>query len=206
MAFVPAANVAQVNLRMTLAGQQMENTLYFRPSTTPLTVGDMEALGDILLGWWASDLAPYVVDDLELREVYVTDLTTNTSPTVTRLPVAPPLVGGDADPPLPNNCALVVSFRTEKRGRSFRGRNYVAGIGEGRVLANRVDNPTSAGIRDAYAQLLVPQTLPGFEWVVVSRFENKQPRVSAEVTKINSVVLVDDFIDSQRRRLPGRGR
>jgi len=45
----------------------------------------------------------------------------------------------------------------------------------------------------------------GADWVVVSRFHDNAPRTAGVVSFINAATVVDATVDSQRRRLPGRG-
>jgi hypothetical protein len=117
----------------------------------------------------------------------------------------------------PNIYALgstfVVSFRTDLRGRSFRGRNYVIGLTEDMVDGNSLEAGVSEPWRLAYAHLGTLVADIDWTWVVVSRFSGVSgsppeptPRVAGVTTPITSVVVVDQFIDSQRRRLSGRGR
>lgn len=203
MPFVPAENVAQVELRQRLDDQRVENTLYFL-KTVPISIGDLETISDVMRLWWEEALAPQVSLDLTLVEVFVTDLTTDTSPTFSNSPSSP-IPGEIAKEALPNNVALCVSFRTAGRGRSSRGRNYVAGLDIDSVLHNTVDPSRVEGIANAY-QDITPR-LDGllFDWVVVSRFSGGVPRSAALVQPITSVIVVDPTVDSQRRRLPGRG-
>jgi hypothetical protein len=206
MAFVPATDVVQANLRFTLLDQQIENTLYFGFDNGGVQPSDMQTLGTDLISWWGTNVGPHVLDDLVMREVYLTDLTTQTAPTVTVVPGNNTTGDGTADP-LPNNVALCVSFRTEGRGRSARGRNYVSGFGENAVSGNAFTNTISNGVRDAYEELLDATTYTAaWTWVVLSRFEDGQPRSAGLVQPVTAVVLTDITVDSQRRRLPGRGR
>jgi hypothetical protein len=47
----------------------------------------------------------------------------------------------------------------------------------------------------------------GYVWVIVSYITDNAPRVGGPVYfEVNDILIVDDVIDSQRRRLPGRGR
>jgi hypothetical protein len=141
-----------------------------------------------------------------MREVYLTDLSSQTAPTVTVVPGTNVLGSGTADP-LPNNVALCVSFRTEGRGRSARGRNYISGHAETSLSGNTFNATVSNGIRDAYEELLDATTYTGsWTWVVLSRFEDGVARAAGLVQPVTAVVLTDTTVDSQRRRLPGRGR
>lgn len=203
MAFIPVANVAQANIRQTLNGERIENTLYFR-APAAWSAGSLAALASGVAAWWTTGPRAVLSDDLVLREVYVVDLTTANSGTYTHTVVNDPggPISGEA---LPNNCALCVSFRTANRGRSFRGRNYVAGINEGDVTGNVVAQATANGILAGYQGLMTYFSEAGLDWVVVSRYANGQPRAAGVATPVNAVTLVDRYIDSQRRRLPGRG-
>lgn len=203
MAFIPVPNTAQANIRQTLAGEQIENTLYFR-APAAWSAGSLAALGAGLVTWWTTGPRAVLSDDLVLREVYCVDLSSANGPTHTETVVNDPggPIAGEA---LPNNCALCVSFRTANRGRSFRGRNYVAGINEGDVTANLVTQVTADGILQGYQDLITYFSESGIDWVVVSRYANGQPRATGIATPVTAVTLVDRYIDSQRRRLPGRG-
>ena len=74
--------------------------------------------------------------DIEFREAYYTDLTSATAPTYTRTSGLP-IDGSATNDALPANCALCISHRTNGRGRSSRGRTYIAGIPEDIVNVKR---------------------------------------------------------------------
>jgi hypothetical protein len=81
----------------------------------------------------------------------------------------------------------------------------VPGIPKTAITANTVDSLTVSGIAAAYNQLLVVADGLGADWVVVSRFHDNAPRTAGVVSFINAATVVDATVDSQRRRLPGRG-
>jgi len=204
MPFVPAPDVCLAELVMQLDGQVVENTLYFEASAG-LDVGLMATLGAALVTWWTDFIAPGVSDDLLLTGVNLTDLSTATSPGVF-VPVVPAVPGEGTSPAEPNNVALCVSFRTAFRGRSARGRNYVVGLQQSQVTNSHVN----AGVGDffitAYQQLQgAGDFVAGLEWGVLSRFSGGDPRTSGLFRPIIAVTVVDNTLDSQRRRLPGRG-
>jgi hypothetical protein len=205
MPFVAAPNTIMAEMRMLIGVNRLENVLYFQGSAGVNTTL-MTTLGNNLANWWDASLTPQLSTQLQLVEVYLTDLTTQTSPTVS-IPKAPPLTGNNAADLLPNNVALCVSFRTNGRGKSARGRNYVPGLVETEVSGSIVASTTTTPVVAAYNALKGAGTFTaGLEWVVVSRFHDNAPRTVALVQPITSVVLVDSVVDSQRRRLPGRGR
>jgi hypothetical protein len=206
MVFVPGDNIAQVSIRGTLHGQQVENTLYFGNFSGAGTTDNLGGLGNDILAWWVAEMTPQLVDEYVLREVYVVDMSSDTAPTATVTPPIP-TTGDITATSLPNNVALCVSFRTAGRGRSSRGRNYISGLPEQATLNNNFTSLVSNAIKAAYDKLLDAATFSlDWTWVVYSRYENKQPRVTAFTPAVEAVVLTDTVVDSQRRRLPGRGR
>lgn len=210
MPFVPVAGTAMCELRYTYLGQQMENTLYFFFDTaaSPAILTD---IGQMVIDWWIARQQDNVSNALVFNEVFVTDLTTATSPAISvQTPAA--TTGGKAGDPTPANVSLAISFRTAGRGRSSRGRNYFVGFVDDQVTGNVVNNIDAVDIRNAYTQLISDANDLGTPWVVVSRFsgvdaEGKPiPRAAGVTSLINAVSLVDNDVDSQRRRLNGRGR
>lgn len=205
MPFVPAANTVMAELRYLMNGEQAENTLYFDRTPGTVSAGILPTVGGLLANWWSTAYAPLVSTQVELNEIYLTDLTTATSPTYTFAPTVA-IVGGDASPPLPKNVSLAVSFRTAGRGRSARGRNYVYGLTEADVTGDTVSSTTEGSFQTAYNALITALSSEGFTWVVVSRYSNGVARTTALKQPVTSVVVVDPTVDSMRRRLPGRGR
>jgi len=203
MAFIPVTNCVMAELRFTLDSQHVENTLYFQrasPWTAPLGV----LLGSHLFDWWVTNMAPSLSDDLNLDSVHVTDLTTVSGFAVDFVPSASEngAIGGSS---LPNNCAICISFRTEARGRTGRGRNYICGLPQSHVAENTLDTADGIAFVAAYNALPAVAGASAATWVVVSRHLDGAPRTTGLTRSIISVLLLDLIIDSQRRRLPGRG-
>lgn len=204
MPFVPVPAVALAEVRMLLFGQQIENTLYFKFGGSPTTL-DMNGLGDDLIDWWDLQYSQPLSTQLTLREIAVTSLVSATAPAVVRTPSSP-LAGKDDAPASPGNVALAISFRTVNRGRSFRGRNFIPGIPNDQITGNTVASGVVEAIEGAYADLLTRHSISGDgAWVVVSRFTAGAPRTTGVATDVTSASVVDPLVDSQRRRLTGRG-
>jgi len=204
MAFVPVADTVLAELRFDYFGQKIENTLYFRKIGGSSVAQAIGLMNDLEV-WWTSLLSVYLSGDISLRELNVTDLSSASGYSVSQAAPTPNPTGGIAAAGLPGNVALCVSFRTPNRGRSFRGRNYVAGLAETSVTGNTLDATRVAGILGSYQGIPSSIVSSAWDWVVVSRFTGGAPRVAGLATDVTSVVVVDDFVDSQRRRLTGRG-
>jgi hypothetical protein len=203
MAFQPVEATCLAELVYTLDSQICENTLYFRQAND-YDAGDLLTLAPILVTWWAEELAPILSSSISLIRVVLSALHAQFAPGVvytTGLPAA----GGVNSDPVPNNCAFCVTFTTGLRGRAFRGRNYVPAIPEGNVVFNTLENVTANSIIAAY-QNLSPGLPDGTEHVVVSRTVNGVLQMPSALTnQVISYHYYDKIIDSQRRRLPGRG-
>ena len=204
MPFIPVADTVEVELFQMLHGQKIENTQYWR-KIGGSSVADATDLWNSLLIWWSTSFSIQLSNQLTLLGAKITDLSSETSYAVEFAAPAPHPAGHSVSFGLPGNVALVASFRTNSRGRSYRGRNFVAGLPEDGVDGNTVQTSVVNALQASYAALLSDFAPSGWEWVVASRFHNKLPRVAGIATAITSVIVVDPYIDSQRRRLTGRG-
>jgi len=203
MPFVPFPNTAEAHVRYTYQGQLIENTLYFD------RVGgwddvEMTQLGDSIASTLNSDVMPFMPNTLVLREIYVVDLSSETASAVTYTGGLPQ-PGLSTEPALPNNVTVTASFRTNGRGRSSRGRNYLPGLTEGRVVGNTVQTSFTDVWLPFWSEMLSLGTDEGFQWVVASRRANNEWRTTGVTAPVTAVVYTDLTVDSQRRRLPGRG-
>jgi hypothetical protein len=209
MPFVPVENTVLVELRYDYLQQKVENTLWFLGDDPPDPT-NMAALGEDIIGWWDGGLRELQNAGVSLREVVVTDMTTATGPQVT-VTTGLPLTANVAEEPIPSSNSLVASFRTVSRGRSFRGRNYFVGLSRTQIDGNVVIGGFIESLTGAYETLLAGASTAGWTWVVASRFSgvdgdgNPIPRVAGITSVITTVLVVDAAVDSQRRRLNGRG-
>lgn len=203
MPFVVTFNTVQVELRYLFDNQQTENTLYFEFEDPP-SITQGEALADAVFDWWDTNLKPLQCGTLYLREIFCTDLDAADGWAVTR--VSSPVVQGTrSGESMPNNIACCISFRTNQRGRAHRGRNYAMAMGEGDVTNNNFTTGYLSALQAAYVALADVETAASCNWVVVSRFQGLLPRENGVTTPVTSVGFFDGVVDSQRRRLPGRG-
>jgi hypothetical protein len=195
---------------MESMGQQIENTLWFELGDPP-TVATLDDLLEGVQGWWKDNVKPITSSRVAVREYVATSMESATAP---QSSITGDLldVGANTPNPMPLGTTLTVSFRTAFRGRSFRGRNYVVGLTEDQVDGNSALAGTVTAWLEAYQALLPAALATGWRWVVVSRYSGIDPttkkpipRVEGLHTPVTNVVVVDEFIDSQRRRLTTRG-
>jgi len=203
MAFVPAPGVVMAELVYSYQSQICENTLYFE-RLDDWTPTNMTVLAEALAAWWEENIQANVTSALSLTSVRVTDLSTQTSLGIEYIGELPES-GGAAGDPLPNSVTAAVTFVTDIRGRSFRGRNYILGLLESQVSGNFLSSGTVSFFTDAYTLLIDVAADADCTWVVLSRYSDNAPRVTAVATPITGVRM-NQVVDSQRRRLPGRGQ
>lgn len=203
MAFVPTPNCALVSLAYDWKGQKCNNTLWFENGGTPFDAGRLLDLGNAINSYWVGSVMTQLSQDIVFRGCIVYAQDSESAPAVD-VPVTP-FAGEVVADSLPNNVAWCVKFTTTGRGKSYRGRNYVPGIPDNVYADNAVNSTWAGNVRDAYYGILTETGLATFAWVVVSHFTAGAPRAAGLVSSVVNVSYSDLVIDSQRRRLPGRG-
>ena len=202
MAFIPATNCVRVVVEGLLDGQELANVYHVDVGATVTTV-IMNAIIDEFETWLTDELLPNVSEDYEVTAITARDLTTITGALIER-PQDPFLAGGQAAGALPNNVALCTTWFTSLAGRSYRGRTYVAGLDETNVTLSRILSGTASAFATVMVELVNMIAAIGYDLVVASFYTALAPRVSAVLTPIIAAG-VNTVMDSQRRRLPGRG-
>jgi hypothetical protein len=202
-----------VDVIYDLDSQLIENTLYFSKATA-VAPEDLASLVETVNETIRGNLIPLLSNVIQLLRVIgtlmdVIDGITYISTT------SLPLAGGISEEPVPSNVAGCISIRTGASGRSFRGRNYIPAIPNSLVSLNTISSVFTSDVEGAYAQLRTNVDAIGWTHVVVSRFSGftivdgkkvPTPREEGIATPVINAFFVDATVDSQRRRLPGRGR
>lgn len=202
MAFIPVANTAMAELIFEHDGVRSENVMYFEHAD-PIDGVELLDLVDTVRAWWTANMKALMSDEYSLVLIRVSDISSQDGlgyESSEDLPVA----GTYSAEALPANCTLSTKFITGQRGRSFRGRNYFVGLVGDEVETDLVKATFVSAILAAYEALLTAMDTTNWTWVVVSRYHNNAPRSSGITTPIIGVSC-DRVVDSQRRRLPGRG-
>jgi hypothetical protein len=183
--------------------QKVENVYHCKATTTPITESSLDTLCGAFVDWFSTDGNDLSSNTAVLEKIVAKDLTSETGPAIeytTGLPIA----GAASGPASPMNVTAAVSFGTALRGRSYRGRVYHIGITSDRTTGNQLTSVYRGQLIEGYAGLISAVNTSGWDLCVVSRYHNKSPRTAGVATPITSV-SVDINLDSQRRRLAGRG-
>jgi len=201
--FVPFTNVAQVATRFTQQGQQVENVYHVLFPAEPDSP-TLLAMCAAFKTWWVNELQSNVCSEVSLNSVIATDLTTDVGVGV-EYSTGLPLLGLNTDASVPMNVTLAISWLTAARGRSFRGRTYHVGMCRTDVVGSTIIAAEILLLRGSYGALITDVATAGGVLVVASRRHAGVARTIGVATEINGV-SIDNTVDSQRRRLPGRGR
>jgi hypothetical protein len=206
MPFQPAPGTIGVVVHGLLNGETTNNTLYFFQDGADPTVGDCTTIATLVNTWWAANVAPKLPEMWIGVKVVAKNLFVNGGAKAVISMVG--VEGGTAGESAPNSVAPVVTFDTGQSGKSSHGRNYIPGIVNADVTVNTVSSGWAADIITAYQQLLpggANDPSPYF-WSVLSRKSNNIVLAEAIAVPVLNVYFTDTTVDSQRRRLPGRGR
>lgn len=203
MAFIPVPNTAEIVLQGNTNGHAAYLTLYAEQGE-PFSPGDLEALLTAVGSWWDEDLSTIVTTSLNMPSIKVTALDSDSAPTAVKTDMAE-TTGQVAEVPVTDQAAAVVSFYTQNRGRSFRGRNYVPSVSRSNLLNTSLWTSAFAeALTDVYGQLADKFNTTPFTHVVVSRYGFGSPRLIGITTPVQSYVG-KQLIGTQRRRIIGVG-
>lgn len=181
----------------------MNNTLWFENGGIEYDETRLDELATGLANYWVTAMMPFLSEEIVFRGAIAYAQFSESAPAIDH--AVTPTPGGVASPSVQNNVTWCVKFNTAGRGKSFRGRNYVPGIPQESVAANEVGAGYAGSLVSVYNGLAGAVDLSGFAHVVVSHFTAGAPRVAGLVSAVTSCSYSDLVVDSQRRRLPGRG-
>jgi hypothetical protein len=203
MAFIPVHGVAEVQMIFSDGSNQMENT-YYAFSDAGWNEASLLALAADFAAWDLAGAREMRSNTVGLIKVICRDLTTETAPTV-EIPVTPTQYGALESAVMPGNVTLAIKRSGSLSGRSYRGRIYWIGLTETQCTANRISDSSRNAILGYLDDLT--DTLAGSDILlgVVSRYTAGAPRTTGVFTSTPHW-SADVDLDSQRRRLNGRGQ
>lgn len=201
--YIPVPDTLQANLRYTCAGQRLENVLNFSYEGLGFGPACIAVVDVINTELWPN-IRTSMTNQLQFVEIYMVDLASSSGETRTGTPGIPS-AGSVDSPPAPLNVSFCVSHRTAQRGRSFRGRTYIGGLAYNVIQSQQLAAGNAGTILAAFQLMRDAAAAAGAPFVIVSRYSGNLPRAVGVSTPVTSILLQDTIVDSQRRRLPGRG-
>lgn len=206
MAFIPAPLTAEASMHYRGPnGNEFVNVYYFRRQSGQWDQLQLTQLGLSMLAWEGTAAKNGRSNQITCISCVCRNIAEEDSWVVTTQPGVP-IVGTVNTPALPANVTWCLKFLTGRAGRSYRGRTYWVGLGEGQVAGDFITQGVATAINGYFgAPWQEVQEDNECDHVVVSRYHNKAPRVIAEVTSVTLVTYTDLRVDTQRRRLVGEG-
>jgi hypothetical protein len=203
MPFIPIPNSATLCFDFTTQGQNWQFCVTVRKSAGSITPTDLDNIAGIGHSWWTNNLKAIGGNDNTLRQTRATDQQTQGGPQ--SIDTIGEVGTGGSNNATPMNAAHVMSLRTEKRGRSYRGRIFTGGW-PAVTFANQVDwtGAASTARVNAFVALQVALDVAGFDLVVPSKQHNGVITNPAETNEVIAITA-DSHIDSMYKRLFGRG-
>lgn len=202
MAFIPIPNGLTLCFNFTTDTSLWQFCLTLKKSAGAPTPTDLANVAAIGAAWWTSELKALISTGTTLRNVTATDQTSQGAPQAIDAVNEAGTLTGSA---LPAGSPICISFRTAKRGRSYRGRSYVSGRSDANIqTANTFNTTFLTAILGAFNSLQGDLDVAGFDIVVASKQHNGVTTNPAETNEVIEIAA-DAAIDSQRRRLAGRG-
>lgn len=184
--------------------RQVINTFHVA-RTTGWDNTSMTALATAVRNWWDTLYKAAVPASIALNQIQVR-LYDPSNPLAVDMPVSPPILGTRPGTQEAGNVSLTMSERTGKAGRAHRGRMYVAGVSETDVTTDdRIGSALAVLVANAIANLVFG-ALPAGDLLAVFHRPRDVPHPLNNLYTIVNTYVVENIIDSQRRRLPGRGR
>lgn len=203
MSFIPVPNVIKLEVVYVIGTSQQVN-VYHVTTAGPIDLTKVQAAVNVLQTWVAGETGALISNTARLAYIKGTDLTEENSFYYLFTPTDNTYDGTRPSPILPSNVTMAVKHLTGRAGRSYRGRTYVIGLCEDQVTGDSVADTTVNGWIAAFQELQTSFSEASMAWVVVSYTHNKIPRAQGEANLIISHGS-DGIVDSQRRRLAGRG-
>jgi hypothetical protein len=200
MPFIPAPGVIQINMNAFWRNIAVANVLYIRkPTATAWSLSEMDAAIAVVLQWWRNTLMSEQSPEYVLDNVKATDLFSDSAST-SLIVAGTPNTGTNTGESVQNTNALCVTFNTAGRGRSARGRNYVAGLLQSNLVDNHWDAGVCANVEAHYEVLGDDLGTSSLTHVVLSRYTGGNPRVTALAQPVTSYNITSNLVATQRNR------
>jgi hypothetical protein len=198
MAFISAPQTVKVAIEYLLFGRTVVNVLHFDVGEA---VSDSRITDSVqaVANWWDSYLSVNASHELAIARVVGTDVSIENGHQVIQTTFTNPIGQNAGDSP-PASVAIVISLRTARIGRSYRGRIYLMAPTLSYVDDNALTGPGLAAFQAVADGLITSADGADVTLSVVSYQHNKQLRLIADVTPVTTAT-VNARVDTQRRRL-----
>lgn len=198
MAFQPTGQGAKVVVTYQHDTDYWSNILWFYMDA--FDVDDLQALATQVKASLVDNLVDYLALGAFISGVVATDERTQDG--AVRVGAGGGGTGDVTGDALPRATSLVLTLRTDNRGRAYRGRVYVSGFTESQMVEAGWGGTLPQDVAAAFLQMRDDVALLGWTWGVRSGVLNGVERPFAIVTAITTVESRSPIPGFQRRRTP----
>lgn len=211
MAFIPIPLTAKIVVKAMLSGQQCHSIFYAKADQGEWNAASLEDLADAVIAAWQQNMLALVGANYSFESVEARDMSSSAGEVVevavTGQKLGTATSGGAV---LPNNVNLSIKKLSTVGGRTGRGRIFwpitLSGMldASGQTVNAAFADSVCQNLRDVkdfIETTLLGQVLVGF----ASLYFEGLPRIEGIFREVVDFVCPDKTLDSQRRRLPGRG-
>jgi len=188
--------VARVAMLFQRDTRTLVNTFHVAKGTA-LNAADLVNIAGIFVSWWNTSYRNYSNAGIALKQIQVRKYDP-ADPLAYDLDVSPPSAGAVGGNPDTAASTQTASWRTGFAGRKFRGRFYAVGLSEsGTNNDDSTPSGTTSALSNAALSLISSIVSATFQLVVFHKADNTFTQVLT--------AIVENLVDSQRRRLANRG-
>lgn len=202
--FIPVANTGYCQARMLLDGQQIQNDFWITKTDPPIVPHDLVLMTEHILALYTEGIFPLLSNGITGVEIVATDASAEDGVRYTNTAFAG-VGGGAGSDALPNNSAFRISFFPDIRG-AHAGGIYISGIPENAATGSFLGETTATALVEALQAFQLSLDDDNLALVVVSLCHDNAWRTTGALYNVTTIGYKDLVMDSQRRRLPGRGR
>lgn len=204
MAFQPVPETAAAQYVFTGPGGRMVNTFWFK-KTGGWVIADFMDGAQAMDNEW-QNMRNLVSQDVSVVDIYWRDHSVQFGPVYSHgAPLNP--AGSNVNPVAPSNVTFKIKFAIPVAGRGRQGGIYVPGMPDTIPTGDDVFDGWANEWQDKLVDMVNAVILAtGGVHVVVNRFLNGV-KLAAGVPQTGVTITYEDLtVDSQRRRLKGRGQ
>lgn len=199
-AFTRIPGWVQIALHSTQQGTEVVNTFNYQSDSNITTSSEIQAVAENWTAFFLSYIRAYTSENQAFVKVVARTLYPLVQNLVYEHPLSVGTLGFRVGDTEPGNVAISVARYSSFYGRRNRGRFYAGRFSEDDVLGNFATTTLQQLLGVAASILLRSFGAAGIQLIPVVA-----SRVGGYLVRISSSAL-DNFIDSMRRRLAGRGR
>lgn len=180
-------------------GQELLHVFHCTVATGPPSAADCIAINDVIYQWWSAVYKNMVSSTCEADQVISTGMNAVPAAQDSR---AIGILGVRSGQPVTASVTLALKAATQVSGRRARGRNYMWPMVETDLLlpdAERVTDTYRTAANATFNALISRMSTASYPLCIWSEAD-------VAMHPIHHYIAVDDYVDSQRRRLLGRGR